>query len=122
MSTTIIMARGSARRLIFELTDSETGEPLPLVDRFVELCVVTKLGAETEILTKSTQNVEDGTVTDAAGGVAEIYIYSSDTEDIPPGSYRYDVWVIEDPEHEYSAIVGGNFTIIQRGCVMPGGT
>ena len=64
----------------------------------------------TPVITKTTAEITEINITDAANGVAELYLVPSDTTSLDAGKYYYDVWTT-DLNSKVRPIVAGYFWI-----------
>lgn len=98
MGKKLTVARGSWEpvRVVFKDTD---GVAEDLTGYTVYFIVGHTRDGTSEIFRLTSSNVEECTV-NAAAGIATFYIGEDDTEDLPEGSYWYDVWVLT-PSNKY---------------------
>lgn len=69
----------------------------------------------TALITKTSAiGGEIDVVPPASAGLADITLIPSDTEDLKPGDYLYDVWLIEGTGEQFNIIRSTKFTVKQR--------
>ena len=85
----IPMFQGDTETLV--TTINKGASPQPLTDATIKFSVKRTEDASTYLIQKSSDNSEEIEITDAENGVCKIYLIESDTENLSPGFYPYDI-------------------------------
>ena len=89
----------------YELTvKNRAGAVVDITSGTIKFTVKKLLDDTATIITKTTAEATEVTITDGSNGVAEIYVVPADTATEERGEYEYDV--------EYTAVSGKKYTII----------
>lgn len=105
-SNRVEMFKGDNRKLKVTAIRKDTNEPQDLTDTKIRFSVKARLADETAAIFK--HNSVDGggdtevKVLDATGGLFEIYLVPSDTQDMNPASYMYDIEIVTPLDEVYT--------------------
>lgn len=118
----ITIVQGEDRTLALTVED-ENGAAYNLTSRELRFAVRKKQAHQDNsvLISKSSSVPAEITITDAANGLAEIYIIPTDTEpanSVKPGNHVYDVWLIEPDTTQFSIIPSELFRIDPRVTVI----
>lgn len=101
-SNTVDLYQGESRDIDLEIVqevpdvnDVPVEEPVDLTGATVYFSVRTKASSPDLLIGKNSTNaLEIETPTPFTGGIAIIHLLSSDTKNMAPGEYVFDVWVV----------------------------
>lgn len=108
MGARIEIYRGDNRTLEVRVTDS-ADQPVDLTGASIRFTV--RKGVDKEVLIeKTSSDPAQAKITDATGGVLEVYLVPADTKKLKPGGYVFDVEVTLSNGKVYT-VVFGNFVL-----------
>lgn len=101
----LTLIRGASKTLLLTVT-APTGKPLDLTGAKVVFTIKTRVDDERPILQKTSAVGAEAAITNAKGGVAEIYLVPADTKNLQIKQYVFDVWVIlPAPGNEHFPVI-----------------
>lgn len=92
----LTVIRGENKTLRLEVTkDDANGREVPvdITGTIVYFTVKERAGDRSVIIQKTSEAAAEATITNARGGVAEIYLVPQDTAFLDTKDYIYDVWI-----------------------------
>lgn len=115
----IDVIRGISRTLVLTVKDSH-GEVVDLTSARVVFTVKCKLSdVDPTILKDSDKGITEVEFTDPTKGEAKIYLQPSDTQNMKPGKYVFDVWVILAAATRHLVVGPGAFNVQAGVTVIP---
>ncbi len=118
MANEITIAQGEDKTFNLAVKDKD-GAAYDLSDTVVHLRVKYNSTETTNLITKSSADVAEILITDAANGLADIMFVPADTETLDPADYSYDIWVvITATTKQHRAISLKKFTVEPRVTVI----
>lgn len=96
---TIVRGEKKTLYLTVNQTDEPDSLPFNLTDYAVEFAMNLDGSAEeVSIVSKSTDNIEEGDILTAADGTVAFYFGKTDTEDLALGPYVFEIWLVKSPD------------------------
>lgn len=95
--------RGTSKTLQLSVADA-TGKPVDLTGSRIVMTVKSKFEDTTNVFQKTTDQATQVLITDARGGVAQVFINPADTQDREIKQYLFDVWVILSSGKRYAVV------------------
>lgn len=115
----IDVVRGTSRTLVLTVKDSH-GDVVDLTSSRVVFSVKCKTSDTTPIIQKDSDvGSAQAEITDAVNGEAKIYIQPSDTQNLNPTKYIFDVWVILSSGSRHLVVGPGAFNVKAGVTVIP---
>lgn len=115
----IDVVRGTSRTLVLTVQDSH-GDVVDLTSARVVFSVKCKTSDTTPIIQKDSDvGVGEAEITDPTQGEAKIYLQPTDTQNMTPGKYIFDVWVILTGGSRHLVVGPGSFNVKAGVTVIP---
>lgn len=112
----LTVIRGENKTLRLEVTkDDDTGREVPvdITGTVVYFTVKERAGDKHVVIQKTSETVAQATITNARGGVAEIYLVPQDTALLDTRDYVYDVWIrYTATERRFPVLRNSTFRVI----------
>ena len=110
------IAQSANRTYKLDVGQDITGATLFFSVRNAE--VRTESTAGTPLIAKTSADSSEINITDAANGLADIFVVPNDTKELPPGRYAYDVWIKQVGSTQLQIVEAGTFEIKTRVAVV----
>ena len=115
----LCVPQGSSKTFCLSVKD-EDGAPVDLTSAKVWFCVKEHPAcSDSDIYKSSLNGPAEVLITDPPNGVAQIYLTPSDTLDLAPKRYTYEVWVELISGKRYQVVPPSVFEITRTLCPVP---
>jgi len=117
MGTNLTIAKGENSTVNLQVSD-DTGAAVNITGSTITLTVKDDTDESAVRLQKVSTNPSEITITDAVGGLAEVYFVPADTVAIIADTYAYDIWIELAGGEQFQIIPVSHFKILERITVL----
>ena len=105
------MFKGDHKTFELQVKDQD-GNPIDLSGATIRMTVKKHATDETAVISKTSNNASEISITDPANGIAEIYLVPSDTRNLDAGKYIFDIEITTAAGKVYTVLLA-NLTLVE---------